>query len=99
VNALLVAARRSGVGKTTIALAIMAPFNSGRVIVQPFKCGPDIIDGGHHSAVCGRASRNLDTGMLGDEENQEIFFCASSDADFVVVEGMMGQTMSQEQLA
>jgi hypothetical protein len=37
--------------------------------------------------------------MLGDEENQEIFFCASSDADFVVVEGMMGQTMSQEQLA
>ena len=87
---MLIAGTGSGVGKTTIALALMAALRSRGVKVQPFKCGPDFIDGGHHSAVCGRASRYLDTCMIGDKENRHIFLRASADADIALVEGMMG---------
>jgi cobyrinic acid a,c-diamide synthase len=88
--ALMVAGTGSGVGKTTIALALMAVFREQGQVVQPFKCGPDFLDTGHHSAICGRASRNLDTWMLSAEANREIFDRACSGAEVAIVEGMMG---------
>ncbi len=89
-NAFVVAGTASGVGKTTVALATIAALRSRSLTVQPFKCGPDFIDGGHLSVVAGRAVRNLDTWMLGAEANREIFSCASAGCDVGVVEGMMG---------
>lgn len=88
--ALMVAGTGSGVGKTTIALALMAAFRERGQVVQPFKCGPDFLDTGHHSAICGRASRNLDTWMLSAEANDAVFDRACSGADVAIVEGMMG---------
>jgi cobyrinic acid a,c-diamide synthase len=88
--AFLVGGTASGVGKTTAAVALMAAFRKRGLAVQPFKCGPDFIDGGYHSAVCGRQSRNLDTWMLGRSVNRSIFASASADADIAIVEGMMG---------
>jgi cobyrinic acid a,c-diamide synthase len=88
--AFVVGGTASGVGKTTTALALMATFRERGQIVQPFKCGPDFLDSGHHSAVCGRAARNLDTWMLDGEANRAIFKEASCDADVAIVEGMMG---------
>lgn len=88
--AFVVAGTASGVGKTTVALALMAAFRERRYRVQPFKCGPDFLDPGHHSAICGRAGRNLDTWMLDGEANRAIFESAARDADVAVVEGMMG---------
>ncbi|MFT4113231.1 cobyrinate a,c-diamide synthase [Silvibacterium sp.] len=88
--AFLVAGTGSGVGKTTIALALMAAFRELGHTVQPFKCGPDFLDTGHHTAICGRISRNLDTWMLPLEANREIFAQASRGADVAIVEGMMG---------
>jgi cobyrinic acid a,c-diamide synthase len=88
--AFLVGGTASGVGKTTAAVALMAAFRKRGLAVQPFKCGPDFIDGGYHSAVCGRQSRNLDTWMLGRSVNLSIFASASADADIAIVEGMMG---------
>lgn len=89
-NGVLVAGTASGVGKTTVSLAVMAGLRSRGLVVQPFKCGPDFIDGGHHSAICDRRSRNLDTWMLSGEANREIFRHGSDGANFAVVEGMMG---------
>jgi cobyrinic acid a,c-diamide synthase len=88
--AFMVAGTASGVGKTTVALAMMAALRKRGCRVQPFKCGPDFLDTGHHGAICGRASRNLDTWMLDGEANRAIFATAIRDADAAIVEGMMG---------
>src|SRR5580700_9960731 len=89
-NALVVAGTASGAGKTTVALAIIAALRSRGLTVQPFKCGPDFIDGGHLAVAASRSARNLDTWMLSAETNRGIFSRASSRCDVAVVEGMMG---------
>ncbi len=87
---LIIAGTHSGVGKTTVTLALLAALKARGRRVQPFKIGPDFIDPGHHSAATGRVSRNLDTWMLGTSVNREIFTRAVADADISIIEGMMG---------
>ena len=89
-RALLVSGAASGVGKTTVALAIMAGLRRRGLVVQPFKCGPDFLDTGHHTRICGRKARNLDTWMLSEEANRCVLQNAACGADVVVAEGMMG---------
>jgi cobyrinic acid a,c-diamide synthase len=90
VKAFVVAGTASGVGKTTVALAIIAALRSRHLTLQPFKCGPDFIDGGHLALAANRAARNLDTWMLDGQANRETFSRASTNCDLAVVEGMMG---------
>jgi len=86
----VIAGTHSGVGKTTVTLALMAALKARGLVVQPFKVGPDFIDPGHHQAVTGRPSRNLDGWMLGEAVNRTIFSRSSADADLSIIEGMMG---------
>jgi cobyrinic acid a,c-diamide synthase len=86
----LIAGPASGVGKTTMSLAIAAGLRARGLRVQAFKCGPDFLDAGHLTAVTGRPALNLDGWMLNREEIRDAFSEATADADFAVVEGMMG---------
>ena len=86
----LVAGTASGVGKTTLTLAIIAAMRRRGLVVQPFKGGPDFLDTGHHTRISGRIARNIDTWMLGTEANKDVLRQASLGADAVIVEGMMG---------
>ena len=61
-----------------------------RLTVQAYKVGPDFIDPGFHTLATGRPGRNLDGWMLDKATNVNIFNRASSDADVVIVEGVMG---------
>src|ERR1700731_5354012 len=86
----LIAGPASGLGKTTVTLSLMAALRKRGLAVQPFKCGPDFIDGGHHARACGRTTRNLDGWMLSADANRRIFCQRAREGDGWVVGGMMG---------
>src|ERR1044072_865025 len=87
---LVIAGTHSGVGKTTVTLALLAALTRRGRSVQAFKAGPDFIDPGHHTLATGRPSRNLDGWMLGEAVNREIFARAATGVDLSIIEGMMG---------
>jgi cobyrinic acid a,c-diamide synthase len=87
---LLVGGAASGVGKTTVALTIIACLRRRGYVVQPYKGGPDFLDTTHHTRIAGRGARNLDTWMLTAEANRDLLRRAAVGADAIVVEGMMG---------
>lgn len=87
---LLIAGTASGVGKTTVTLALLAAMRRRGLIVQTFKGGPDFLDTGHHTRIANRIARNVDTWMLSTEANEDVLRQASQGADAILVEGMMG---------
>jgi cobyrinic acid a,c-diamide synthase len=87
---LAVAGTHSGSGKTTVTLGLMAALKRKGLAVQGFKVGPDFIDPGHHRAVTGRESHNLDGWMMRPEVNRSIFLRGLRGADAGVIEGVMG---------
>ncbi len=80
----------SGVGKTTIVMAIIHGLQRKGYNVQPFKIGPDYIDPSYHNALAKKKSRNLDVWLMGKKGIMESFSNATYDSDFVVLEGVMG---------
>jgi cobyrinic acid a,c-diamide synthase len=87
---LLIGGTSSGVGKTTIALGIMAALKERNLKVQPYKVGPDYIDTSYHTFITKQVSRNLDSYMLNDECIKYIFNKVSKDKDVSIIEGVMG---------
>jgi len=95
VKAFIIAGTHSGCGKTSISLGLMASLARRGIRVQPFKCGPDFIDPGHHALACAGGgqpvpSHNLDGWMLGESTNLDIFNRYAADSDVAVIEGVMG---------
>jgi cobyrinic acid a,c-diamide synthase len=87
---IVVAGVTSGVGKTTVAVAIMHALSKKGLKVQPFKVGPDFIDPSYHTFVTKRQSRNLDAWMMGRHGVLDCFAIACEGADVAVIEGVMG---------
>lgn len=87
---IVIAGVTSGVGKTTVAVAVMHALSRKGLKVQPFKVGPDFIDPSYHTFVTKRESRNLDVWMMGKEGVLDCFANACRGADVAVIEGVMG---------
>lgn len=87
---IVVAGVTSGVGKTTVAVAIMYALSRKGFKVQPFKVGPDFIDPSYHTFVTKRQSRNLDVWMMGKQGVIDCFASACQGADVAIIEGVMG---------
>ena len=88
--ALVIAGDRSGVGKTTITLAILSFLSQQGDQVQSFKVGPDYIDPMFHTFVTKLPCRNLDPVLTSENYVKECFALHSQNVDWVVVEGVMG---------
>jgi cobyrinic acid a,c-diamide synthase len=88
---LVIAGTTSGVGKTTISLAIMHAFKNNKgLLVQPFKIGPDFIDPSYHKIITGKESRTLDAWFMGREGIISTVENAIKDVDIGIIEGVMG---------
>ncbi|WP_260984701.1 cobyrinate a,c-diamide synthase [Paenibacillus xylanexedens] len=87
---LIIAGTGSGAGKTTVTLGLMKALAQRGLSVQGFKCGPDYIDPTYHTAVTGRASRNLDAWMTSPAYVKQTFQRASAGHDISIIEGVMG---------
>lgn len=90
VAGLIIAAPRSGAGKTTLALGLMNALRRRGLTVQPFKCGPDYIDPAFHREATGRDSFNLDTWAMRRALVGRLIEEAASGADICIAEGVMG---------
>jgi cobyrinic acid a,c-diamide synthase len=90
VRPLIVAAPASGCGKSSVTLGLLGALRRRGLAVAPFKVGPDFIDPGHHGAVSGRASRNLDGWMCGRDQVLQSFAAGCRGADLALVEGVIG---------
>lgn len=87
---LVIAAPRSGGGKTTVTLGVLSALTTAGVTVQPFKCGPDFIDPAFHSAAAGRPSVNLDSWAMRRGTVEQLMASYLPGADLAVCEGVMG---------
>jgi cobyrinic acid a,c-diamide synthase len=88
--AIVIAGERSGVGKTTIALALLAALRQRGDAVQAFKVGPDYIDPMFHRALTGRPAYNLDPVLTSETYVQRCYQTQVADVEQAVVEGVMG---------
>ncbi len=87
---LVIAGERSGVGKTTVTLALLSSLAGKNAKVQSFKVGPDYIDPMFHQRVTGLACRNLDPVLTSEAYVQQCFSRHVQDVDYALVEGVMG---------
>ncbi len=87
---LLIAGVHSGVGKSSMTLALVAALKRRGLMVQTFKVGPDYLDPGHLAHVSGRPCFNLDGWMTDQKYVEQLFCTASADADISLIEGVMG---------
>jgi cobyrinic acid a,c-diamide synthase len=86
---LFISACRSGSGKTTVTLGLLAALKRRGMRVRAAKAGPDFIDPAFYAAATGRGSINLDSWAMRPALLDALMMEAST-ADIAVIEGAMG---------
>ncbi|WPO41120.1 cobyrinate a,c-diamide synthase [Tardiphaga sp. 42S5] len=87
---LLVSAARSGAGKTTVTLGLLAALARRGMVLRAAKAGPDYIDPAFHAVATGAPCINLDSWTMPPPLLQALMADATTAADMLVVEGVMG---------
>lgn len=87
---LVIGATGSGLGKTSVTLALIAAFRRRGLCVQTLKAGPDFLDPTWLTQVSGRPCYNLDGWMCGRPYVESLFHRAARGADIALIEGVMG---------
>jgi cobyrinic acid a,c-diamide synthase len=87
---IVIAGTSSGVGKTTVTVALVRALAAEGLKVAAFKCGPDYLDPTYHARAAKRPCHNLDGWMMGREAVLATFRRASEDCDIAIIEGVMG---------
>jgi cobyrinic acid a,c-diamide synthase len=86
----MIAAIRSGSGKTTVALGLLRALRRRGVAVVGLKSGPDYIDPAFHAAACGTEGVNLDSWAMPPDLLAGLAAEASARAALALCEGSMG---------
>ncbi len=87
---IVIAGVSSGVGKTSVTLAVVSALRKRGLRVQTFKVGPDYLDPTYLSIASGQPCYNLDGWMAGTDYMARLFEEKSAHADISVIEGVMG---------
>lgn len=87
---LMIAAVKSGSGKTTVTCALLEALKKRGLKPRAFKCGPDYIDPMFHKKVIGVPSHNLDSFFSDQQQLYEIYAGNTEPGGIAVVEGAMG---------
>jgi len=87
-KSIIIASNSSGGGKTTFTLGLMKALKNRNLDVQGYKVGPDYIDPAFHTEVTKKASRNLDTFLMGEEGMIKNYLKGSGNVG--IIEGVMG---------
>ncbi|MDE6662935.1 MAG: cobyrinate a,c-diamide synthase [Lachnospiraceae bacterium] len=90
IKRVMIAAPKSGSGKTTVTCALLKTLKNIECNVVSYKCGPDYIDPMFHEKAIGVPSKNLDTFFTGKTKTRELFLNSAVKKDFAVLEGVMG---------
>lgn len=86
----VVAAPRSGSGKTALTAGLIGALRLWGHGVAPAKTGPDYIDGALIARAAGGPAINLDLWAMGEEEVRARAAAHAEGYDYLVVEGVMG---------
>lgn len=89
-NRIMIAAPKSGSGKTTITCALLQALKDRGISPVSYKCGPDYIDPMFHKTVLDIPSKNLDTFFTDEVQTRALFLKDRTEDDFAVLEGVMG---------
>jgi cobyrinic acid a,c-diamide synthase len=87
---LMIAAPRSGSGKTTVTLGLLRALRRAGVAVGSAKCGPDYIDPPFHRAASGRPSVNLDSWAMSPDLLAGLAAGVGIGCDLIICEALMG---------
>lgn len=89
-NGFVIAAPRSGSGKTVVTLGLLAALKARGLQVAPAKTGPDYIDTAILARAAGQQAINLDPWAMTAPRLTDLASRQADAAELLVVEGVMG---------